>query len=251
VLTGAGETLPLSRLPRHQVFEAPFIYMSLYDRRVCRLAGPAILGMILVVSGCSHRYVPDVSLPESPQTIDATVEYHPLETARGLLSGHESFGVVAPSVTTASGRELTGQVEHALIEELSATHVFRRLTPYDPQPDLVLSGRINAFYEHFRPQLWNYAPGAGTIARLLGVNTHVTNGEADLTVLLLKPNGELVKKYTGRSTFRETVTPTKEAPPGERLNRALSEAVQQIRDKIIQDSNLPKMNRRASDLSHQ
>jgi len=225
--------------------------MSLWHHRVCRLAGPAILGIMFIVSGCSHRYVPDVSLGDSPHTIDATVEYHPLQTARGLLSGHESFGVVAPKVTTASGRELAGQVEHAVIEELTATHVFRRLTPYDSQPDLVLSGRINAFYEHFRPQLWNYAPGAGTIARLLRVNTHVTNGEADLTLLLLKPSGELVKTYTGRSTFRETLTPTEEAPPGERLNRALSEAVQQIRDKILEDSNLPKMNHRASGLTHQ
>jgi hypothetical protein len=77
----------------------------------------------------------------------------------------------------------------------------------------------------------------------------VSSGEADLTVLLLKPTGELVRTYTGRSRFRETVTPTEEAPPGERLNRALSDAVQQIRDKILEDSTLPKMNHRASGLT--
>ena len=251
--TEAGKTPPLSHDPsnfrRHPAVEAAFMHIHHWHCRVSRLAWPAIVSVILVVSGCSHRYVPDVSLAESPETIDATVEYHPLQTARDLLSGHESFGVLAPKVTTASGRELTGQVENAVIEELAATHVFRRLTPYDPQPDLVLSGRINAFYEHFRPQLWNYAPGAGTVARLLRVNTHVTSGEADLTVLLLKPTGELVRQYTGRSSFRETLTPTEEAPPGERLNRALSEAVQQIRDKILKDSTLPRMNHRSSGLT--
>jgi len=206
-----------------------------------RLVVPAMLAIVLV-SGCAHRYVPDVSLPESPDTVDATVEFHSLQTARDLLSGHESFGVVAPKVKTASGRELTGQVENALLEELSTTHVFRRVTPYDPEPDLILSGRIDKFYEHYRPQLWTYAPGAGMVARLLRVNTYVTSGEADLTLVLLKPTGELVKEYRGRSTFRETFTPTGELPPGDRLNRAFSEAVQQIRDHILEDSNLPKMN---------
>jgi hypothetical protein len=217
-------------------------------RRASRLA---LVGVVLLIaSGCAHRYVPDVSLPESPDTIDATVEFHSLQTARDLLSGHESFGVVAPNVKTAPGRELTGQVEKAVLEELSTTHVFRRLTPYDPQPDLVLSGRINTFYEHYRPQIWTYAPWAETVARLLRVNTYVTSGEADLTVLLLKPTGELVKKYTGRSSFRETFTPTEEAPPGERLNRALSAAVQQIRDKILEDANLLNMNHRAARSAH-
>jgi hypothetical protein len=223
---------------------AEFMLIRSWYRRVLLLS---LLAFVFVMgSGCAHRYVPDVSLPESPETIDATVEFHSLQTARDLLSGHESFGVVAPHVKTAPGRELTGQIEKAVLDEMSTTHVFRRLTPYDPQPDLVLSGRINTFYEHYRPQLWTYAPGAGTVARLLRVNTYVTSGEADLTVLLLKPTGELVKKYTGRSSFRETFTPTEEAPPGERLNRALSSAVKQIRDKILEDATLLNMNRAVS-----
>ena len=204
------------------------------------------LAVVLIVSGCAHRYAPDVSLSDSPETVDAIVEFHSLQTARDLLSGHKSFGVIGPKVKTASGRELTGQVENALLDELSATHVFRRVTSYDPQPNLILSGRINTFYEHYRPQLWTYAPGAGTVARLLRVNTYVTSGEADLTMVLLKPTGELVKAYSGRSSFRETFTPTGELPPGERLNRALTEAVQQIRDQIIADSNLPKVKHRAA-----
>jgi len=208
------------------------------------------LALVLLASGCAHRYEPDVSLLESPDTVDATVEVHSLQTARDLLSGHESFGVIAPKVKTASGKELTGQVEHALIEELSATHVFRHLTPYDPQPDLILSGRINKFYEHYRPQLWTYAPGAGMVARILRVNTYVASGEADLTVVLLKPSGEPVKEYTGRSSFRETFTPTGEMPPGERLNRAFSEAVKQIRDQILEDSTLPKVNRPTAVSTH-
>jgi hypothetical protein len=75
-----------------------------------------------------------------------------------------------------------------------------------------------------------------TITTLFRLKSHVSSGEAALTLYVLKPNGELVGTYTGKATFRETFNPTKSVPPGARLNRALSEAVQQIRDQIVRDT---------------
>ena len=72
----------------------------------------------------------------------------------------------------------------------------------------------------------------------LDMKTHVSNGEADLTIFVLTRSGELVGTYRGESTFKENFNPTGEVAPGARLNRALSEAVQQIQQKILRDAHL-------------
>jgi hypothetical protein len=54
-------------------------------------------------------------------------------------------------------------------------------------------------------------------------------------VFVLKPTGEILGTYTGQSIFKETFTPTKDVPPGARLNWALSDVVRQIQDGIVHD----------------
>jgi hypothetical protein len=65
-----------------------------------------------------------------------------------------------------------------------------------------------------------------------------TNGEADLTLFLLTRDGKLIGTYRGSSTFDENFNPTGEFGPGERLNRALTEAVHQIQEKMLSDARL-------------
>ena len=97
-------------------------------------------------------------------------------------------------------------------------------------------------HEHYRPQSWarikDFVPFGGKIAQMLRLKTHVSSGEAHLTLFVLKSTGEVLGTYIGKSIFKETFTPTKEAPPGTRLNRALSEAVHQIQDEISHDLKL-------------
>ena len=70
------------------------------------------------------------------------------------------------------------------------------------------------------------------------MKTHVSSGEVHLTLFVLKPTGEVLGTYTGKSAFKKTFNPTNDVPPGARLNRVLSESVHQIRDEISRDVQL-------------
>lgn len=200
------------------------------------LIHPLALVLVVMMAGCGHRYVPDITLEPQGGFINATAELHDLYVPPELLSGQETFGLEGRSAKHTEPEELVKQIHTELLKELQASGTFSRVTRYDPQPDLILSGRINALHEHYRPQLWSYVPGVQTVTTLFRLKSHVSSGEAGLTLYVLKPNGELVGTYTGKATFRESFNPTKGVPPGARLNRALSEAVQQIRDQIVRDA---------------
>ena len=201
--------------------------------------------LVIIAGGCGGpKYVPDITLTQTGPIIDAIAEFHDLHPTYALLSGKESFGLDAPKTKRGEPSELTRQVESELLKELDAAGVFSRVTRFDPNPDVILSGRITAMHEHYRPQIWAQIPGfipyVGSIAQLLRMKTHVSSGEAHLTIFILKPTGEVLGTYTGQSIFKETFTPTNDVPPGARLNRALSEAVHQIQDEISRDAQLRK-----------
>jgi hypothetical protein len=198
----------------------------------------ALLVVVAMMAGCGHRYVPYITLAPKGGIIDATAELHDLYVPPELLSGKETFGLEGSRAKNTEPDELRAQIEAELLKELQASGTFARVTRFDPRPDVVLTARINALYEHYRPQLWSYVPGVQTVTTLFRLKSHVSSGEAALTLFVLKPDGELLGTYTGKATFRETFNPTKGVPPGARLNRALSEAVQQIRDQIVRDAQL-------------
>jgi hypothetical protein len=202
--------------------------------------------LIILVTGCGGpKYVPDITLTQTGPIIDAIAEFHNLYPTYALLSGKESFGLDAPKAERVAPSELTRQVESALLKELDAAGMFSRVTRFHPNPDVILSGRITALHEHYRPQTWAQIPGVlpyiGIVAQLLRMKTHVSSGEAHLTLFVLKSTGEVLGTYTGQSTFKEIFNPTNDVPPGARLNRALSEAVHQIQDEISRDVQLRKL----------
>ncbi|MGQ0810956.1 MAG: hypothetical protein ACT4OO_07005 [Nitrospiraceae bacterium] len=201
---------------------------------VCSVA----IGVLLLTCGCTKQYIPELILPSADKTIDAVVEFHPLRMAPGIRSGHDTYGVEGPKVETASPTDLTDQISTAMLSGLADSGLFSHITAFDPQPDLILSGRIDKFYEHYRQKLWTYAPYAETVAGLLRINTYVSTGEVNLTMTVLKATGEVIGRYPSRVTFQEDFKPNSEMPPGERLNHALAEAVQEIRDKLVADPRL-------------
>lgn len=205
--------------------------------------GPASPGLLLLLAalaaGCGGpHYVPDITLNQARPIIDATAEFHDLYPAPALMSGKESFGLDAPNAKRVPPRELTDRVQTELFEALRDAGLFTHVARFDARPDLVLAGRINALHERYRPRVWTKVPGIDTVAEVLDLKTHVSSGEADLTIFALKPNGEAVGAYRGRSSFDETFNPTGEVPPGARLNRALSDAVQQIQEQLLRDAHL-------------
>jgi hypothetical protein len=200
-----------------------------------------LYALILLTMGCVTRYVPEIVLPYSPQTIDAKTEWHPLEMTEAALAGEETFGVLAPRVRMVAPGELNREVAAAVFDDFSRSHVFRSLGVDTPQPDILVTGHIDKFYEHYRPHLWALLPGGSIVGWLLRLNTYTSSGQADLTVILLKPTGEVIGRYAGQSSFDASFRPNAKNRPGMRLNRALTQAVQQVRGQMLDDPHLPKV----------
>jgi hypothetical protein len=199
--------------------------------------------LLLWLGGCSTTYEPHLVLPpaEFNRSIDATVEVHPFIASDDLLSGHSSYGVIADDYVNKAPSQLTQALTEQVVAELSAHRVFRKVSTYDEAPDLILTGRIERFFEHDRRKLWTLVPYySDKLASLFRVNTYSTNGEIRLTLTLLKPTGQVVGSYIGHSKFNEDYTPNSEVRPGDRLNRALGQALAQIRDEMLSDSRLPQ-----------
>ena len=200
------------------------------------------LVLLTAVVGCTEaEFVPDITLPEVRPIIDATAEFHDIYPAPPLLSGKDNFGLTGPDAKHVPPRELAVHVRDELLDAFDQAGVFSKITTFDREPDLILAGRINALYEHYRPRLWTRVPRpfAGKVAAdLLDLKTHATSGEADLTLFLLSRDGKVIGTYRGSSSFDENFNPTGEVAPGARLNRALTEAVQQIQEKMVHDARL-------------
>ena len=199
--------------------------------------------LIMLLAGCSTTYEPRLTLPpaEFNRSVDATVEVHPLLASDDLLSGHSTYGVLADDYVNKTPSKLTQALTEQIVAELSAHRVFRKVSTYDAAPDFILTGRVDRFFEHDRRKLWTLVPYySEKVANLFRVNTYTTNGEIRLTMTLLKPTGEVVGSYIGHSKFNEDYTPNNEMRPGDRLNRALGQALAQIRDEMLADATLPK-----------
>lgn len=199
--------------------------------------------LLSAAAACTrYEYVPDITPIPARPIIDATAEFHDIYPAPPLVSGKESFGLTGPDTKQVPPQVLTDQVEEELLQAFDKAGVFSKVTKFDHRPDFILTGRINGLHEHYRPKIWTKVPNIGsyveTVANFLGMKTHISSGEADLTVFLLTRSGEIVGKYRGKSSFKEDFNPTGEVPPGARLNHALTEAVQQIQEKILQDAHL-------------
>ena len=198
---------------------------------------------LALLGGCSTTYEPHLALPptELTRSIDANVEVHPFVASDELVSGHSPYGVRADDYSNKAPSELTQALTKEVIAELSAHRVFRKVSTYDAASDLILTGRIEQFFEHDRRKPWTLIPGVtDKAASLFGANSNASNGEVEVAMTLRKPTGEVVGSYVGHSQFNEDYTPNSEWRPGHRLNRSLAQAVAQIRDKMLADPSLPK-----------
>jgi hypothetical protein len=209
---------------------------------LCRIRSPVCALLLVAAAGCSKaEFVPEILLPEARPIIDATAEFHDLYPAPALISGKETFGLTGPDAKQVPPRQLVNELRDEMMDALREAGVFSKITTFDREPDLIVTGRINALYEHYRPRAWTHIPlpYVGKVAAgILDWKTHAVNGEADITLFLLTRNGKLIGTYRGAASFDENFNPTGEVGPGARLNRALTEAVQKIQDKMLHDAHL-------------
>lgn len=196
---------------------------------------------LLLLSACLP-YKPTLKLEPTFQTIPASVRVRPLVDA----SPPEDRQAASDwSLAQTSGEVMEGDlsalVTKALIADFSATGVFQAIHRNQSSPDLILSGKIRRFYGEVSLPSWLRLPGLSWMAHAYWVPFQEWEGEVDLEISLAAADGTVLETYRGRADYAEVAT--REGvywsmplyPAHARLNRAFTEAVEQIRDQIFRD----------------
>jgi hypothetical protein len=220
--------------------------------RMHQIITSCLIAALGVFSGCVEHYTPKVDLSESPATIPITVELHRFKEASEAKMPGQPYGLVAPGTKMAEPGELIGPITDAVLEDLRKNHVFKHIDTFAQHPDVILTGRVRKFYETYKPKVWTRLPGANVLAKLIEIDTYTATAEVDLDIILLGPNGARIRTYQGHAAKTDDFVPSKQNEPGARLNWALSEALQQVRQSLLHDqrlvSEIPGTRRTSSDL---
>jgi len=186
-------------------------------------------------------YVPALSLPESPKTIQAKVRLTSFVDRIPALDSdlkgkNRRQAVTAPESMQG---ELAELVRRAILTDFRVNLVFSSVRVHEDQPDLLISGVVYQFAE-YRSRPW-YAK-IPLVGKALGSKDHVEGG-VNLDLIVSTPTGYLIGIYHGRAHFPDTDTAAsgkenKSSSPGIDLNRAFSEAVHQIREQMLGDQEL-------------
>lgn len=197
----------------------------------------------LLITGCAKRYSPVIQLDPSPKTIPITAEIHPFTESSEMKVPGRPYGVVASGVEPAMPGQLAGPITNAVMEDFRTNHVVEQIDTYLEHPDVVIAGTITKFYESYKPKVWATLPGAKTVAKLIQADTYTSKAEAELRLVVLNAFGEVVGTYRGYGTTTDDFVPTGHHPPGTRLNWALGEAIRQVREALLHDENIVKLDK--------
>ncbi len=197
-----------------------------------------VLASALALSACTAiSYKPALSLGPSPVKIPAKIQVEtfvdqsPPEDKTKRAGG--SSATEPDSLTGDLGTEVT----NAVIADFLANGVFTEAGKRIEHPDAVMIGQIKRFYGRAGLN------GVGWITLpinpiwFLGVPMQSSEGEVDLEVSIRRPDGTLLGTYSGRSQFSDWYTIYNQSihGVGTALNKAFTQAMQQIRDRMIAD----------------
>jgi hypothetical protein len=203
-----------------------------------RRVASSLAAVLALFSGCAQHYMPRVDLSESSDTIPIVVELHRFKEASEARMPGQPYGLIAPHVKTAQPGELAEPITEAVLDDFRTNHVFQHIGTYADHPDAILTGTIRKFYETYRPKRWTRLPGAKVLADLIEADTYTATAEVDLEIMSLEPNGARIGTYRGHAIKTDDFIPSNQNEPGARLNWALSEAVQQVRQALLRDEKL-------------
>lgn len=207
------------------------------------LAVPVLLlSLTLFVTACVP-YKPTLLLEKSPHTIVASVSVQTLRDA-SPPDDKENLAEGTVSQTGSMEGDLSALVTQAIVADFSATSLFRSISNREAHPDLVLTGTIHRFYGQATIPSWFVIPGVAWAVNALASPGQAWQGEVDLELILARPNGQVLGTYRGRAVYQEIAEPDSRYwsmplyPAHARLNRAFTEAVQQIQEQILRDRDL-------------
>jgi hypothetical protein len=183
-------------------------------------------------------YTPTIKLTESVRTIEAHAQLGPFENSIPPANPEMQRGDQEVTKSMMEG-DLTDLVQQAVLADFRANSVYSSIRLHDEHHDLTLRGNIYQFSE-YRSRLW-YAK-IPLLGRLFSDNERIEGG-VSLDVMVSTPDGLLVGIYSGQSRFpveasSSQFSPKNQRAPGQQLNRAFTEAMRQIRAKMLADEQL-------------
>nr|MBI3613505.1 hypothetical protein [Nitrospirota bacterium] len=200
------------------------------------------VGGILLLAACAIPYKPTLKMEATFHTIPARVLVQPLRDASPpddkQDSTEASFSQTSPSMMEG---DLSTLVTKAVVADFSATGVFQTLHRNQQSPDLILSGTIHRFYGEVSTPSWLHVPWMSWAAHAYWVPFQQWEGEVDLELVLSTPDGKVLGAYRGQADYSQLEGRDHHYwsmpfyPAHARLNRAFTDAVEQIRDQIFGD----------------
>lgn len=197
---------------------------------------------ILLLTACAISYKPTLKMEATFHTIPAKVLVQPLRDASPpddkQDSTEASFSQTSPSMMEG---DLGALVTKALVADFSATGVFQTLHRNQAKPDLILSGTIRRFYGQVSIPSWLHISWMSWAAHAYWTPFQQWEGEVDLELVLATPEGTVLGTYRGQADYSQVEGRDHHYwsmplyPAHARLNRAFTEAVEQIRDQIFGD----------------
>ncbi len=198
--------------------------------------------VILLLTACAIPYKPTLKMEATFNTIPAKVLVQPLLDASPpddkQASTEASFSQTSPGMMEG---DLGALITKALVADFSATGVFQTLHRNQTKPDLILSGTIHRFYGQVSLPSWLRIPWMSWASHAYWVPFQQWEGEVDLELVLSTPDGKVLGAYRGQADYSQLEGRDHHYwsmplyPAHARLNRAFTEAVEQIRDQMFGD----------------
>ena len=193
----------------------------------------------VIISSCATiSYTPKVSLDLSPLTIKKTIK------AENLIDKtkpeHKKKPISGFSVTDSESLagDLSTEVTNAIIEDFNNNGVFSKISKREDNPDFILKGEITNFEGKYRPTTIYWVTIPVSTLWFFGIPIAKDEIDIDLKVTIYKRSGEFVGEYYGEASDTQLYTLYKNGAFGlpAKTNRIFSDAIKQIREKIIQDA---------------
>jgi hypothetical protein len=195
---------------------------------------------VFALSGCtSIRYKPELSLKESPHTINARAKIQTFVDVSPIKDKSKiAFGTSATEPDFLDGN-LAEEITNAIMNDFETNRLFISVDHNTENPDVIIKGTIKRFHgtSELNPL------GAMTYSYPLmllwfvGLPSETAKGEIDLELTLFKLDGTQIGIYMAHSEFYKWLTVYNYWHFNERtsLNRAFNEVVEKIREQILAD----------------
>ena len=126
----------------------------------------------------------------------------------------------------------------AVLTDFNNNQVFETVKKrFEYEPDLIIKGNMRRFYGKAGPTTLMWITIPIDIIWFFGFPIFEDEGVVDLEVSIQQPNGAVLGTYNCQSKFSDSYSiysnPT--LGIGTRLNRAFSECLRQIRERILND----------------